>query len=179
MIFKVVLPTLSNEVNNSKKKTPKINILLVNTNVPKNTKLMVQKVANKYKEHPDETKEIINEIDQLAKSSLEILTDRDNINLDSASFTKWGQLIDRNQSLLDTGLGVSHSKLDEVCKVASKYGLHAKLTGAGGGGFAFIILPTTLATNVIDGVKEELVNIGCDVRQTTLGASGGVEITLL
>ena len=119
-----------------KKKTPKINILLVNTNVPKNTKLMVQKVANQYKENPSKTKEIIDQIDQLAKSSLELLTGQDNINLDSTSFTKWGQLIDRNQSLLDTGLGVSHSKLDEVCKVASKYGLHAKLTGAGGGGFA-------------------------------------------
>ena len=140
---------------------------------------MVQKVANQYKENPSKTKEIIDQIDQLAKSSLELLTGRDNINLDSTSFTKWGQLIDRNQILLDTGLGVSHSKLDEVCKVASKYGLHAKLTGAGGGGFAFIILPSALPTNVIDGVKEELVNIECDVRETTLGASGGVEINLL
>jgi mevalonate kinase len=179
LIFKVVFPTLSNDVSDLKRKTPKINILLVNTKVPKNTKLMVQKVTNRFKENPSETKEIIDEIDQLAKSSLELLTGRDNINLDSTSFKKWGQIIDRNHYLLGNGLEVSHPKLETVCKLASKYGLHAKLTGAGGGGFAFIILPSDLPTNIIDGIKEELVNIDCDVRETTLGASGGVEINLL
>ena len=37
-------------------------------------------------------------------------------------------------------LGVSHSSLDELCCVTSKYGLHSKLTGAGGGGCAFTLV---------------------------------------
>ena len=175
----MVHPNVSDDANELKKKTPKMNILLVNTNVPKNTKQMVQMVANRLRENSTETKEIFDEIDQLAKSSLDILTGQDNISLDATSFTKWGQLIDRNQTLLDTGLGVSHPKLNAVCKLASKYGLHSKLTGAGGGGFAFIILPSPLPRNIIDGIEEELVNMDCDVRETTIGASGGVEINLL
>ena len=46
------------------------------------------------------------------------------------------ELIDINQHLLQV-LGVSHLTLDKVCHVTSKYRLHSKLTGAGGGGCAF------------------------------------------
>lgn len=49
------------------------------------------------------------------------------------------KLIDLNQQLLVT-LGVSHRSLDELCCVTSKYGLHSKLTGAGGGGCAFTLV---------------------------------------
>lgn len=48
------------------------------------------------------------------------------------------KLIDLNQKLLVT-LGVSHSSLDQICHMTAKYGMHSKLTGAGGGGCAFTL----------------------------------------
>ena len=53
------------------------------------------------------------------------------------------ELIDMNQGLLSS-LGVSHPSLERVVEVTAKHGLHTKLTGAGGGGFAFsLITPNT------------------------------------
>jgi len=44
-----------------------------------------------------------------------------------------------NHRLLSV-IGVSHSALDQVCEITAKYGLHSKMTGAGGGGCAFTLL---------------------------------------
>ncbi|CAH3021968.1 unnamed protein product, partial [Porites evermanni] len=102
-------------------------------------------------------------------------------------------LIDLNQQLLVT-LGVSHSSLDELCCVTSKYGLHSKLTGAGGGGcaftlvtpgnikgtesrsfitfsFAMISLPDSSEKSVSD-VIHDLTNLGFEVWDTCLGDEG-------
>ena len=49
------------------------------------------------------------------------------------------QLIDYNQKLLES-LGVSHPSLEKVVSLSSDHDLHGKLTGAGGGGFAFVLL---------------------------------------
>ena len=45
-----------------------------------------------------------------------------------------------NQSLLSS-MGVSHPSLEHIVATATKYGFHAKLTGAGGGGCAFVLIP--------------------------------------
>jgi len=45
-----------------------------------------------------------------------------------------------NQHLLNM-LGVGHSSLDTVISLANCHNLHAKLTGAGGGGCAFALIP--------------------------------------
>ena len=45
-----------------------------------------------------------------------------------------------NQNHLRT-LGVSHPALDQACHVTQSHGLHSKLTGAGGGGCAFTLVP--------------------------------------
>ena len=45
-----------------------------------------------------------------------------------------------NQALL-VALDVGHIELQKICDVTSRYGLHSKLTGAGGGGCAFTLVP--------------------------------------
>lgn len=47
--------------------------------------------------------------------------------------------MDRNHELLNK-LGVGHKALERVCEITKKYGLHSKLTGAGGGGCALTLL---------------------------------------
>ena len=45
-----------------------------------------------------------------------------------------------NQHHLEV-LGVGHPSLNTVYSIAARHGLHAKLTGAGGGGCAFALIP--------------------------------------
>ena len=47
--------------------------------------------------------------------------------------------IDINHQVLN-GLGVGHRSLDLIVQKSAALGLHSKLTGAGGGGFAFTLL---------------------------------------
>lgn len=44
-----------------------------------------------------------------------------------------------NHNLL-CALGVSHPSIDAICAAAQKWGQAAKLTGAGGGGCAIVVL---------------------------------------
>ena len=141
---------------------------------------MVQKVASDFNENPCQVQQAIDEIDQLAKTSIELLSANcDILADDQLIFRKWGKLIDRNQFVLANGLCVSHSKLDSVCKLASQYGLHAKLTGAGGGGYAFVILPLLVDAKILQKITAELINMDCGVCETTLGSTGGVKIIVL
>ena len=80
-------------------------------------------------------------------------------------------LISYNQNLLST-LGVSHVSLDEIATIAKSFGLHAKLTGAGGGGFAFLLLPPFVMEATISDVKEKLAKRGYDHYEANLGVNG-------
>ena len=45
-----------------------------------------------------------------------------------------------NQQLLNA-IGVGHKTLTQVCGIAQERGMGAKLTGAGGGGCAIVLIP--------------------------------------
>lgn len=44
-----------------------------------------------------------------------------------------------NNNLL-IALGVGHAKVDQICTLLGRYGIHPKMTGAGGGGSVFAFL---------------------------------------
>ena len=69
------------------------------------------------------------------------------------------QLVDLNQGLLKT-LGVSHASLDLVQSLTAKQSLHSKLTGAGGGGFAFALVTPNHKIEQIQQTKELLEENG-------------------
>ena len=75
------------------------------------------------------------------------------------------------QKLL-ASLGVSHPSLDKVCSVASSYGLHGKLTGAGGGGYAYILVPPTTKSQDLDRIVTELKKENFDCWETDIGVDG-------
>lgn len=135
-----------------------LQIMLVNTKVPRSTKALVESVKQKLEKYPKIINPILESMGNLSEEALRILqelsslTSNDTSNGDepliqdinaaavSDLYQDLGNLITMNQSLLGA-IGVSHPSLEKVVQVAAEFGLHAKLTGAGGGGFALILLP--------------------------------------
>ena len=81
------------------------------------------------------------------------------------------ELIDTNQGLLHS-LGVSHPSLDRVAGIARAHGLHAKLTGAGGGGFAFALVTPAHGEGQVEAVRAECAAAGFDCWETAIGGQG-------
>ncbi|KAL1502558.1 hypothetical protein ABEB36_007683 [Hypothenemus hampei] len=154
-------------------KTP-FNLLLVNTNVSRETLKMVEGLAKLKTTFPHVVEHILDALEDLTVSALDAVKNIDNAAVSSDSedlekgFQEWNTLIQMNHSLL-TSLGVSHEKLEEVMMILRRYGLVGKLTGAGGGGFAISILPPAYdPEEVIRVLKEH----GFEVILTKLGGQG-------
>lgn len=80
-------------------------------------------------------------------------------------------MTDINQNLLAT-LNVSHPKLDQICATIKEFGLHGKLTGAGGGGYAFALIPPYFDETNLNSLKNRLILDGFDALVTDLGGPG-------
>ena len=89
----------------------------------------------------------------------------------SAATAKIEGLIELNQHLLNA-IGVGHPALDKVCATTKAFGLSAKLTGSGGGGCAFVLVPPDFAEEKMASVSSELEKHGFDVFETTVGGEG-------
>jgi len=148
------------------------NILLVNTNVERNTKDMVAKARAKYDKYPAIIGPVLESIHCVSQQFLATL-DTAGGNLDLAAME---DLIDLNQGLLET-LGVSHSSIQRIINIFAQYGLHGKLTGAGGGGFAFALVPPSVGESTVLKVTESLQAEGFTVLRTKVGGKG-VEVCL-
>ncbi|XP_029166002.1 mevalonate kinase [Nylanderia fulva] len=137
---------------------PNLNILLVDTKVTRNTKDLVNRVRERRKLHPAVIDSIFDSIETVSKTAVQVFgeiynaqTTNDAALLDSG-YEKLSSLININQGLLST-LDVSHPALNNICSIAQNNLLAGKLTGAGGGGYAYILLPNT--ENIIDTVFYE------------------------
>ena len=87
------------------------------------------------------------------------------------SINVFQQLIDLNQGLLKT-LGVSHPRLDLVQTLTAKQSLHSKLTGAGGGGFAFALITPNHDIDQIQIAQKELARNGFECWEAQIGCHG-------
>jgi len=146
-----------------------LSVLLVNTNVERRTKDLVERVRKKYEAHPDIIKPVMESIDGVSKTFLSLL-ERDNIS-SMSTFTEMEELIDYNQALLQS-LGVNHPALQDVCSTFQLFGLHGKLTGAGGGGFAVAILPSNVPDKSLALAKQTLEKKGYTTFVTSIGGEG-------
>ena len=85
--------------------------------------------------------------------------------------------LSKNQ--LNTILSSSVNHETSLCNdLFSLLGLHGKLTGAGGGGFAFSLVPPTMTEESVDRVREALEGAGYTVLRTQVGG-GGVRVRLM
>lgn len=76
-----------------------------------------------------------------------------------------------NQNLLAT-LNVSHPKLDQICAIMKESGLHGKLTGAGGGGYAIALIPPYFEEASLNSLINRLIVEGFEAIVTDLGGPG-------
>ena len=81
------------------------------------------------------------------------------------------ELIDTNQGLL-ASLGVSHPSLERIISITSRQKIHAKLTGAGGGGFAYALITPWHSNAQINQVKMDLESEGFICWETKLAGDG-------
>ncbi|CCO33914.1 mevalonate kinase [Rhizoctonia solani AG-1 IB] len=81
--------------------------------------------------------------------------------------------MDENHGHLVT-LGVSHPVLEQIKEITSKpdYGLHTKLTGAGGGGCAVTLIPDDFSESKMSSLLNDLRSAGFVPYSTAVGGSG-------
>jgi mevalonate kinase len=150
---------------------PKLRILLVNTNVSRNTKLLVQKVRDQFIAMPRVVKTLLDAMDDISVTCLETLEEMADKGDTKERYQTLEKLIDYNQKLLEA-LNVSHPALEDICETVADFGLHAKLTGAGGGGFAYVLIPPYVSEKSALSCKEMLFGKGYTCWETDLGVSG-------
>ncbi|GAV05667.1 hypothetical protein RvY_15762 [Ramazzottius varieornatus] len=116
----------------------KLDVLIVDTHVQRDTKKMLDIVRHRRKLYPAITNPVLEAIDGISETSSKILQHGDGLPT-GEEYEVIADLVRMNQNLLST-LGVSHPKLDVICETASRFGQAGKLTGAGGGGCAIVVL---------------------------------------
>ncbi|OXU24402.1 hypothetical protein TSAR_012891 [Trichomalopsis sarcophagae] len=153
-----------------------LRVLLVDTKVARSTKLLVEKFGALSSSFPTIFKDMLQVYDELAMQALDIIkkihdtpeNDQDRL---LKHYDELSLLVDINQGLLAT-CQVSHETLDTICKTAKKHGFSAKLTGAGGGGFAYVLIPPNVNNEKVEDLTNELKIQGFSVTETKLGGSG-------
>jgi len=151
--------------------TTPLSILLVNTNVERNTKDLVTKVRVKYDKHPKIIKPILESIDGVSQAFLAVLERLGGREANATNLSEMEELIDYNQALLQS-LGVSHPALQDVCNTVSQFGMRGKLTGAGGGGFAFALVPPSIPEKSLNLAKQTLESAGYTCCTAEIGGNG-------
>ncbi|KAK4309148.1 hypothetical protein Pmani_019206 [Petrolisthes manimaculis] len=154
---------------------PPLQILLVNTKVSRSTKALVAGVRERRERLPSVIDPVLDALDALADRAVEVLhqigSATDSTNIDAA-FRIQQELVDMNQALL-CALGVSHPSLDRLVGIAQSHGLHAKLTGAGGGGFGLVVVgKETVEGEAVVSCRKELEDASYQVWTTSLGSPG-------
>ncbi|SGZ40725.1 related to Mevalonate kinase [Hanseniaspora guilliermondii] len=155
-----------------------LNMLLINTKIPKSTKTLV---ANVKKLHEKDNNMISSILDAMHKCTQGILSEFELIRiLESeespefeATVNSLFEKIRINHGLL-CSIGVSHPGLEKIKILSDELKIGGtKLTGAGGGGCAMTILDPYASEEKVDEFKCSLIDLyGYDVYKSQLGGTG-------
>ncbi|KFD63412.1 hypothetical protein M514_08322 [Trichuris suis] len=159
---------------------PDLKVLLVNSKVERNTSRMVSLVKDRLKKFPEVIEGMFNAIDAISRDAVRILGHPDHsknqkICTEDEHYSLQELCRINNQLLI--GLGVGHPKIDQICTTLARYGIHPKMTGAGGGGSLFAFLKPNTSQTVIDMITSEVQKMGYDLWQPKLGGNGVVSHT--
>jgi len=118
-----------------------LSLVIGNSGEHGSTKAMVESVARQHARDPAKAEQIFDAIAALVTNAQSAL--------ESGEHARLGQLMDLNQTLLNTLL-LSTAKLEHMCQLARGAGaLGAKLTGGGGGGCMIALASSAAATEPI------------------------------
>eukprot|EP01027_Heterolobosea_sp_BB2_P008293 GEZU01012297.1.p1 GENE.GEZU01012297.1~~GEZU01012297.1.p1 ORF type:complete len:412 (+),score=85.17 GEZU01012297.1:92-1327(+) len=145
-----------------------VRFLVVNTRQSRNTAQLVAGVRELKTKFPAIIDPIIDSIHQISLQCIQLFS---NYQSPEELCSTMEKLIDVNHHLL-CGIGVGHEKLDTVCRVTRRFGLHSKLTGAGGGGCAFTLLPVGISSATLHEVTKALQAEGFEVFEASIGCPG-------
>ncbi|XP_038212373.1 mevalonate kinase [Zerene cesonia] len=151
-----------------------LRILLVDTGVSRETKVLAANVRSLMQRNKQAVDCVMEAIDHIAKSALEILQNFSSCDQNGGIDVKYqylAELWNMNHCLL-ASLGVSHSALESIRASALARGLACKLTGAGGGGYAIVLIPPSTKQSIVDELSKELSAKGFVVTDTILGSPG-------
>lgn len=151
---------------------PEMPLLLVNTRQTRSTAQEVAKVGALKKEMPVVTELILDTMDKVTESALELLSSPEYDEEDPQTAQTLGTLMNINHGLL-VSLGVSHPRLDRVRELVDEVGIGwTKLTGAGGGGSAITLMKPDTPPEKLRDLEEKLDAENFERFQTTLGGDG-------
>jgi mevalonate kinase len=141
-----------------------LNILVVNSCVPKKTLEQVVKVRMLYNKHETIIEPLLDAVENLVDKFILILKNNENNSKDL------NDLVSINQGIL-TSLSVSNLELNKIIEIANLFGYSAKITGAGGGGCCYVLLNNSLDLN-LNMMIEELKKFNFLPFQVCLGDFG-------
>ncbi|HMF32718.1 MAG TPA: mevalonate kinase, partial [Candidatus Lokiarchaeia archaeon] len=141
------------------------NFLVINSGIPRKTRDMVDAVRRFKENDPDIFGNIIAELGEIAMSGKEAII--------AGDVAALGTLMTRDHELLRQ-LGVSHANLESIVEACLSEGaLGAKLTGAGGGGYAIALV----TDEILPQLEEKLQGMGISFFKAaidTIGLDGRV-----
>lgn len=153
---------------------PRLQVLLVNTKVPRSTKQLVAMVGSLHNQFPAITQPVFNAISAITDTFLSSISSSGA----GYNYEQTARLFAINHGLLGS-LGVGHTQLTRVVEACqrSPYHLSCKLTGAGGGGCAICLLPEAKegedgGEGGYKGLVQQLEEMGFEVKVTALGGEG-------
>jgi len=160
----------------SLEKVPLLQLVIVNTKVSRNTKLLVSKVGTLNRDYPTISKGLLDCVHNVSQSVLHLFKEyHSTLTIDGKTFAHIESHLEAVIPINDYvlfAMGVGHPILDKVREIASKYNFKSKLTGAGGGGSAFVLIPKTSALSQVNALIQDYSAQGFDCLNVHIGASG-------
>ncbi|RUS77543.1 hypothetical protein EGW08_014697, partial [Elysia chlorotica] len=151
---------------------PTLKMMLVNTKVPRSTKTLVSNFRQLYNTVSITCEQ--NSVYIAIPSVGNVLAFLMGFHIQALNLCPQ-ELMDMNHQFLNL-MGVGHPSLDQVMAEARKSGFHGKLTGAGGGGCAIILLPPGADLAAVTKLEEQLITLGFQVfSNTSFGGRGVIQ----
>ncbi|EQC38901.1 mevalonate kinase [Saprolegnia diclina VS20] len=144
---------------------PPLRILLTNTHVPRETKVLVGGVRVLYDADPAAIQRQFDGIEALASSF------QAHVAAKTLTASVLAPMMAANQDALET-LQVSHASIRAICAASAARGLTTKLTGAGGGGCTITLIPQDCPSETLAALVADLQRLGFTCLETALGGAG-------